>query len=102
MIHRPSSRRWFQYSLASLFWLTLVVATAAFAFREHRQRLAVEQQLSRQPIVIWEGVQYFPPGPELKISREAAAMKSYGSRKLRGKVPTAVEPRAVSVTQDGG
>jgi hypothetical protein len=28
-----------------------------------------------------DDVQYFPPGPEFKLSREAAAMKAYSAEK---------------------
>jgi hypothetical protein len=34
----------------------------------------------RQTTDVWyidENIQYFPPGPEFKLSREAAAMKAY-------------------------
>jgi hypothetical protein len=30
------------------------------------------------PYYLQDDVQYFPPGPEFKLSREAAAMKTYG------------------------
>jgi hypothetical protein len=29
------------------------------------------------PWYIYDDIQYFPPGPEFKLSREAAAMKAY-------------------------
>jgi hypothetical protein len=29
------------------------------------------------PYYLYDDVQYFPPGPEFKLSREAAAMKAY-------------------------
>lgn len=37
------------------------------------------------PSPYWQSddVQYFPPGPEFKLSREAAAMKSYKDEQLR-------------------
>ncbi|HEY2841664.1 MAG TPA: hypothetical protein VGJ26_21065 [Pirellulales bacterium] len=41
-----SFRRWFQFSLGSLFWLTLFAATAAFAFREHRELKRLEEKLA--------------------------------------------------------
>jgi len=37
--------RWYQFSLASLFWLTLFVATAVYAFREHRERVRLDEAL---------------------------------------------------------
>ncbi len=42
------------------------------------------------PSPYWQtdDVQYFPPGPEFKLSREAAAMKSFKNEQLRaGKAP---------------
>ena len=30
------------------------------------------------PYYMQDDVQYFPPGPEFKLAREAAAMKTYG------------------------
>lgn len=47
------------------------------------------------PSPYWQtdDVQYFPPGPEFKLSREAAAMKSYKNEQLRaGKQPVPVVP----------
>ncbi|HEV7225523.1 MAG TPA: hypothetical protein VGN42_22650, partial [Pirellulales bacterium] len=37
------------------------------------------------PSPYWQSddVQYFPPGPEFKLSREAAAMKSFKDEQLR-------------------
>lgn len=36
----------------------------------------VEQTLP-SPYYIQENIQYFPPGPEFKLQRQAAAMKAY-------------------------
>lgn len=48
------------------------------------------------PSPYWQSddVQYFPPGQEFKLSREAAAMKAYNNEQLRaGKQPVpAVQP----------
>ena len=50
------------------------------------------------PSPYWQtdDVQYFPPGPEFKLSREAAAMKAYKNEQLSaGKQPVpAVQPAA--------
>lgn len=34
-------------------------------------------QLLPSPWYVRDDIQYFPPGPEFKLSREAAAMKAY-------------------------
>lgn len=47
------------------------------------------------PSPYWQtdDVQYFPAGPEFKLSREAAAMKQYKNEQLRaGKQPVPVVP----------
>jgi hypothetical protein len=47
------------------------------------------------PYYLSDDVQYFPPGPEFKLSREAAAMKTYGGarRSNIGPIgPAVVEP----------
>lgn len=42
-----SPRRRFQFSIASLLWLMLVLAFAAYGFREHRLRIEAEEQLAK-------------------------------------------------------
>lgn len=44
------------------------------------------------PYYLTDDVQYFPPGPEFKLSREAAAMKAYNPQ-------NATNPQAVNQTQ---
>ena len=39
-------RRWYQISLASLLWLTLVLALAATGIREQRQRLRRDAEVA--------------------------------------------------------
>jgi hypothetical protein len=34
----PARRRWYQFGLRELFWLTLVVAILLFALNERRER----------------------------------------------------------------
>lgn len=53
--------------------------------------IAQEQKLP-SPYYITEDIQYFPPGPEFKLQREAAAMKAYKSD---------LEARAVAGSQPG-
>ena len=36
------------------------------------------------PYYIHDDVQYFPPGPEFKLSKEAAAIKAYAAEQLQG------------------
>jgi len=49
------------------------------------------------PSPYWQAddVQYFPPGPEFKLSREAAAMKAFKQDQLRAGVP--LQPPAPAV-----
>jgi hypothetical protein len=35
------------------------------------------------PYYMQDDVQYFPPGPEFKLAREAAAMKAYGQEQTQ-------------------
>lgn len=46
MIHSPSRRCWFQFSLGSLFWLTLLAATASYGLREYLERVRIEDELA--------------------------------------------------------
>ena len=40
-------------------------------------KVTVGGQTLPSPYYIYDDVQYFPPGPEFKLSREAAAMKAF-------------------------
>ena len=40
------------------------------------------------PYYMQDDVQYFPPGPEFKLSREAAAMKAYNQEQIAASGPT--------------
>jgi len=82
-----SSRRWFQFSLASLFWLKLCAAMASYGYREHCERVRLEMELEPSPYYISDGIRYFPSGPEFKLTRESAAMKSYGFLKGKSRGP---------------
>jgi hypothetical protein len=76
MIHHPGGRRWFQFSLSSLFWLTLFVATAMLAFREHRERVRLEEELAspgnQLTLILGGGLQVHPNVPEEPSSNEPA------------------------------
>ena len=39
-------RRWFQFSLASLLWLMLVIAVSVLGFRERQQRLILDAEVA--------------------------------------------------------
>lgn len=74
MIHHPGGRRWFQFSLLSLFWLTLFVATAMLAFREHRERVRLEDELAsggnQLKLVLGSGLQVHPNPTDESVSDE--------------------------------
>jgi hypothetical protein len=42
------------------------------------------------PYYMHDDVQYFPPGPQFKLAREAAAMKQYGQGQPPAMIPQAV------------
>ena len=45
-------RRWFRFSLRTLFWLMLVVAMLMLAVNERRKRIQLEAEIKRQAIEI--------------------------------------------------
>jgi hypothetical protein len=65
-----------------------VFAPAHQIDREMRKETWEGGQTLPSPWYVVEGVQYFPPGPEFKLSREAAAMKAY---KAEAAAQTAIE-----------
>ena len=80
-----------RFLLGSLFVLPPMAAMAAYAFREESEpERAVAQPAPAQYQII-EAMECFPPGPEFKLSREAAfklsreaaAMKAYGKSRSR-------------------
>jgi hypothetical protein len=42
-------RRWFQFSLATMLMVVALLAVSAFAFREHRERIRLEQIIAKPP-----------------------------------------------------
>ena len=40
-------RRWFRFSLATLFWVTLVTGACLFALNERRERKQLEAEVQR-------------------------------------------------------
>ena len=57
------------------FWGGLVLVTASAACG---CQVDVGGQTLPSPYYMTDDPQYFPPGPEFKLSREAAALKSFG------------------------
>jgi hypothetical protein len=54
-------------------------AVLAAAFTATGCQVDMNGQTLPSPYYINDDVQYFPPGPEFKLSREAAMMKSYSA-----------------------
>jgi hypothetical protein len=44
----PTRRRWFQFGLRELFWLTLVVALSILGARERRARIGLENEVKTE------------------------------------------------------
>lgn len=47
----PVTRRRFQFSLATLFWLMVFAATSVYAFRQHRERARLDAKLAARNAV---------------------------------------------------
>jgi hypothetical protein len=59
MMNIPTTpRRWYQFSIASLLWVMLVVALAVAGMRERSQRMALEARVAE----LTEQVQKLEPG----------------------------------------
>jgi hypothetical protein len=59
-------------------WRALVLCSAALlALSTAGCQVDVGGQTLPSPYYLSDDVQYFPPGPEFKLAREAAAMKAY-------------------------
>ncbi len=59
-------------------WRALLLCIGAlFALSVAGCQVDVGGQTLPSPYYLSDDVQYFPPGPEFKLSREAAAMKAY-------------------------
>jgi hypothetical protein len=55
-------------------------------------QVSVNGQTLPSPYYIYDDVQYFPPGPEFKLSEEAALMKAYhADQQLQGQQGQAVQ-----------
>lgn len=67
---KTASHRWLQMTLAASSLAILAVASTGCQITEAGQLLP-------SPYYISDDIQYFAPGPEFKLQREAAAMKAY-------------------------
>jgi hypothetical protein len=67
--------------IASNAWLrnTLCASALVLALASTGCQGVYNGQLLPSPWYISDDIQYFPPGPEFKLSREAAAMKAYNA-----------------------
>jgi hypothetical protein len=63
----------------STIWLRtgLAAMLAALALSSTGCQITENGQTLPSPWYIYDDIQYFPPGPEFKLSREAAAQKAY-------------------------
>jgi hypothetical protein len=66
-----STRNWMQAALLAMTATAAVGATGC--------QVSVGGQTLPSPYYIEDDVQYFAPGPEFKLSREAAAQKAYNA-----------------------
>jgi hypothetical protein len=59
-------------------WMALLLCLGAFlTLGLNGCQVDVGGQTIPSPYYLSDDVQYFPPGPEFKLAREAAAMKAY-------------------------
>jgi hypothetical protein len=68
-MRQRTNRGWWQFPCAGLMAVAVLGATGC--------QVDIGGQTLPSPYYIYDDVQYFPPGPEFKLSREAAAMKAY-------------------------
>ncbi len=67
---KTNSPVWLKTTLCGLGLAVVSIASTGCQITESGQTLP-------SGFYITDDIQYFPPGPEFKLSREAAAMKSY-------------------------
>lgn len=67
---KSTSQSWLRTSLLGLGLAALAVGSTGCNLTEGGQTLP-------SPWYIYDDIQYFAPGPEFKLSREAAAQKAY-------------------------
>lgn len=67
-MHTPKSNRWTGWKLAAaLSWPAVTLLTGC--------QVEIAGQTLPSPWYLTDDVQYYAPGPEFKLAREAAAMK---------------------------
>ena len=72
------SNRWLHAMLCGLALITSLAAVGC--------QSSYSGQTLPSPYYTTDDVQYFPPGPEFKLSREAAVMKAYNAdQQLQGR-----------------
>jgi hypothetical protein len=67
---KTNSTNWLRYSLGAIGLAIVALSSTGCQGVYNGQTLP-------SPWYINDDIQYFPPGPEFKLSREAAAMKAY-------------------------
>lgn len=63
---RPTRRRWFQFSLGTVFWITVTVALTIVLIREHRENVEL-----RQDAIEWaqQRMRWFEEAQQLRDER---------------------------------
>jgi hypothetical protein len=69
-VNKTTSPHWLRTTLAGLGLAVLAVGSTGCQITEAGQTLP-------SPWYVYDDIQYFAPGPEFKLSREAAAQKAY-------------------------
>ena len=70
MSRKPTSGRITRVTALTLLAGTCLIGTTGF-------QVSINGQTLPSPYYLQDDVQYFPAGPEFKLSREAAALKAY-------------------------
>ena len=87
----PAIQGWKRIGVAAVGLLSLVTATGC--------QVDVSGQTLPSPYWLFDDVQYFAPGTEFKLSREAAAMQEAANAETAGGAAPA--PAAVLIRPDG-
>lgn len=74
-----------KYSLRSLMVVILVLPPILAGGFAMAKRLAAEPERLRSSMCVDDDIQYFAPGPEFKLSREAASMRARKEEDKRAK-----------------
>lgn len=75
----PPRRRRCQFSIASLFWLTLIVALAVFGIREHQQRVVLDAEVEGLHSRLSDALEQFDladtPSQKALISKQSGRLQ---------------------------